>query len=95
MARLAAAVVSAEQVEELKLLWASFGFNFIIQSHENFTGSHVRVYLYEHGVYSEKCGEFSGKKFMSNGWDQSDEIASIGYDEFVIAATSELQACCV
>ena len=94
MARLASAVVSAAQVEALKSLWASFGFEFHIQDAENFTGSHVRVYLYEHGVYTEKCGRFSGKKFMSNGWDQSCETESRGYDDFIIAAKSELLACC-
>ncbi len=94
MTKLASAVVSAAQAEALKSLWASFGFEFHIQDSENFTGSHVRVYLYEHGVYTERCGSNSGKKFMSNGWDQSDETVSSGYDSFVAAAMSELKVCC-
>lgn len=93
MAKLAEAVVSIEQVEELKAMWAKFGFKFHIKDSSNFTGSHVRVYLYEHFCYSESCGIYHGKTSMVNGWDQSDETESYGYNDFVQASIKELEAC--
>lgn len=84
------ATVDAAEVEEIKKLLASFGHDFHIKDACHFTGSHVIVYLYSHATYSSRCGVFSGKKIMVNGWDQTGESESYNYDFFIKEAKKEL-----